>query len=407
MYDVAIIGGGIVGLATALAVTERYPTARLVQFEKEPVWAAHQTGHNSGVLHSGLYYRPGSQKAEMCRRGNQSMVRFCERHGVAYETCGKLVVATSAGEVPALAELAVRGRANGVAVREVRGGEVAELEPHVSAVAGLHVPSTGIVDFRAVCETMARILGERGADLHLATKVLAVHGRPGLPGRSIETNAGTVDADVVVNCAGLHSDRVARAAGADPEARIVPFRGEYFELVPGRRHLVRNLIYPVPNPVFPFLGVHFTRMLDGSVHAGPNAVPALAREGYRKRDVSVRDTAETLFFPGFWRLARRHADEGIKEIWRSLHKAAFVRSLQRLVPEIGAEDLVPAPAGVRAQALSPSGLLVDDFLVVDTPGAIHVCNAPSPAATSSLEIGRAIAERIPPPHGRAHVAFGA
>jgi len=290
-------------------------------------------------------------------------------------------------------------------VRELTGAEVRELEPHVHAVAGLHVPSTGIVDYRAVCEAMARLLSERGVDLRLATEVRKVHGRAGMRGRSIDTTGGRFDAHVVVNCAGLQSDRVARAAGADPKARIVPFRGEYFELVADRRYLVRNLIYPVPNPAFPFLGVHFTRMLDGSVHAGPNAVPALKREGYRKRDVSLRDTAETLLYPGFWRLARRHGNEGIKEIWRSLSKAAFVRSLQRLVPEVTSADLIPAAAGVRAQALSPSGLLVDDFLLVETEDTIHVCNAPSPAATSSLEIGRAVASRLPPFPSRRSVAF--
>ena len=253
---------------------------------------------------------------------------------------------------------------------------------------------------------MAGLLHERGVDLRLGTEVIRVQGRPGMAGRSIDTTEGPVDAHVVVNCAGLQSDRVARAAGADPKARIVPFRGEYFELVPARRHLVRNLVYPVPNPAFPFLGVHFTRMLDGSVHAGPNAVPALKREGYRKGDVSVRDTMETLLYPGFWRLARRHGGEGIMEIWRSLSKAAFVRSLQRLVPEVSSEDLIPAPAGVRAQALNPSGLLVDDFLLVETPDTVHVCNAPSPAATSALEIGRAVASRLPPFPSRRLVAPG-
>jgi L-2-hydroxyglutarate oxidase len=403
MYDIAIIGGGIIGLTTAYAVLDQYPNVRLIQIEKEATWAAHQTGRNSGVLHSGIYYQPDSLKARLCREGNESMIRFCQEHGVAFEVCGKLIVATEDSELAELEKLHQRGLANGIPVQKMTAAEVTEREPFVEAKAGLHVSSTGITDFQAVCDTLARLLQEKGAELRLETEVLGTYSRG--HGRLIETTTGPLTAGVVVNCAGLQSDRVALASGYDPKARIMPFRGEYYELVPSRRHLIKNLVYPVPNPLFPFLGVHFTRMIDGSIHAGPNAVLALKREGYRKRDVSMKDTAELVRFPGFRRLARRHGTEGAKEVWRSLSKSAFTRSLQRLVPDVQAEDLVTSAAGVRAQAVNPDGSLVDDFLVITSYDMVHVCNAPSPAATSSLAIGRDIATRIPALPTRRQFAF--
>ncbi len=391
-YDVAVIGGGIVGLSTAMEIGRRQPAARVVVIEKESRWAAHQTGHNSGVIHSGIYYRPGSFKARFCREGNLSMVAFCRANDIPHEICGKVIVATEPGELPQLEALHQRGLDNGLEVRRLTAEQVTEVEPHVRSVGGLQVPSTGIVDYAGVSRAYAQIVEAQGGDLRLGTTVEAI--RSTTPGYVLETDAGELEARFVINCAGLHSDRVARLAGVDPAAQIVPFRGEYFELKPERCHLVRSLVYPVPNPDFPFLGVHFTKMIDGSVHAGPNAVPGLKREGYRKRDVSTRDVVETLRFPGFWRMARKHHDEGRKEIVRSFSKAAFVRSLQRLIPEVTADDIVPTHAGVRAQALLRSGQLVDDFLLVHGRQAVHVCNAPSPAATASLEIGKAVADAL-------------
>lgn len=392
-HDVAVIGGGIVGLATAAALTERYPDARVLVVEKEDAWASHQTGRNSGVIHSGIYYRPGSLKARFARAGCRSMVEFCRRHDLPYEITGKVIVATREEERPRLEALYRRGLENGLALQRLDAEGVLEHEPHVRAVAGIFVPSTGITDYAAVCRTLARLVEDGGGTLRLGTEVTGLRERPS--GWLLETDRGEVEAGWVINCAGLHSDRVARLGGADPGARIVPFRGEYFELTPQTRHLVRGLIYPVPNPDFPFLGVHFTRMVDGSVHAGPNAVLAYAREGYRKTDVDLADLVDTLSYTGFWRLAARHAGEGLKEMWRSYSRAAFVRSLQALIPEITENDVVPSPAGVRAQALTRAGELVDDFLIVERPRALHVCNAPSPAATSSLEIAREVVGRLP------------
>lgn len=391
-YDYAVVGGGIVGLSIASALGKRSPGARVVVVEKEDGWAAHQTGNNSGVIHSGLYYKPGSLKAKLCTAGARSMVEFCQEHGIAHRVTGKVVVATRPDEVPRLDALFERGVANGVPVRRLTPEQVCELEPHVVSVAGLHVASTGIVDYKAVCRAHAGLVEAQGGELRLSTTVTGL--RPSASGTVVLTDRGDFEARTLVNCAGLQSDRVARLAGADPEARIVPFRGEYYELRPEARHLVNTLVYPVPNPAFPFLGVHFTKMIDGTVHAGPNAVPALSREGYTWRDFDRGDVAEVLSYPGFWRLARKHWDEGAREIWRSISKAAFVRSLQALVPEVTADDVVPAHAGVRAQALRADGALVDDFLVVRRPGSVHVCNAPSPAATSSLEIARAVVDGL-------------
>jgi (S)-2-hydroxyglutarate dehydrogenase len=393
MYDFAIIGGGIVGLSTAMALGKRYANARILLLEKESYWAFHQTGNNSGVIHSGIYYKPGSFKAKFCRDGANSMVEFCQEHGIAHEVCGKVIVATSQAELPRLENLYKRGLDNGIKVQRISPEEVREIEPHVSCVGGIRVFSTGIVNYREVSNKYAELIAKQGGDLRLNTKVEKI--RPSGKNQVLETNNGSFETRFVINCAGLHSDRIAKLGNVEPQAKIVPFRGEYYELTPEKRYLVKTLIYPVPNPDFPFLGVHFTRMIDGSVHAGPNAVLSLKREGYEKTDFDFKDFAEVMAYPGFWKLAAKHADEGIKEIIRSFSKAAFVRSLQQLIPEVQAEDLVPTHAGVRAQALKNDGSLVDDFLIVQGQNSIHVCNAPSPAATSSLEIGKAIVEQIP------------
>jgi (S)-2-hydroxyglutarate dehydrogenase len=393
MYDYAIIGGGIVGLSTGMALGNRYPDAKILVLEKESRWAFHQTGNNSGVIHSGIYYKPGSFKAKFCRDGCQSMVEFCQQHEIPYEVCGKVIVATEERELPLLENLYQRGLQNGIKVARITAEEVKEYEPHVSCIAGVRVFSTGIADYKRVCQKYAELIEQQGGDLRLNTKVEKIVETRN--GQILETNQGTFETRFVINCAGLHSDRVARLGKVDPQAKIVPFRGEYYELVPDKRYLVKGLIYPVPNPAFPFLGVHFTRMIDGSVHAGPNAVLSLKREGYKKTDFDLRDFAEVMAYPAFWKLAAKHADEGIKEIIRSFSKAAFVRSLQRLIPEVKSEDLIPTHAGVRAQALMNDGKLVDDFLIIKGQNSVHVCNAPSPAATSSIEIGKAVVEQIP------------
>jgi (S)-2-hydroxyglutarate dehydrogenase len=386
--DVVIVGAGIVGLATANAVQLRYPGRSVLVLEKEARPGMHQTGHNSGVIHSGIYYKPGSFKAEFCKAGNAALQRFCVENEIPFEICGKVIVATDQGELPQLEKLWERGVANGLEVRRLSAAELREIEPHVAGVAGLHVPSTGIVDYKAVVARLADLVTSRGGEIRCGTRVLAVKGQVA------ETTSGAIEMNTLVNCAGLHSDRLARASGVSLGARIVPFRGEYYQLRPERASLVRGLIYPVPNPSFPFLGVHCTRMMDGSIHLGPNAVLALSREGYHKSTISVRDTIETLSFPGFWKLAARHWREGAHEMIRSFSRAAFVRSLQRLVPEITDEDVIPSEAGVRAQALRPDGTLEDDFLIMKQGRTIHVCNAPSPAATASLKIGETVAAAI-------------
>ncbi|HEY9862479.1 MAG TPA: L-2-hydroxyglutarate oxidase [Candidatus Obscuribacterales bacterium] len=395
MYDFAIIGGGIAGLSTGMALGQKYPDAKILVLEKESNWAFHQTGNNSGVIHSGIYYKPGSFKAKFCRDGSRSMVEFCQEHGIAHEVCGKVIVATDESELPRLENLFQRGLENGLNVTKISAEEVREVEPHVNCIAGIRVPTTGIVSYKQVCLKYADLIRLQGGDLRLNTKVTKIVQAGDR--QVLETNQGDFETRFVVNCAGLHSDRVARMGQADPKAKIVPFRGEYYELVPEKRYLVKTLIYPVPNPAFPFLGVHFTKMIDGTVHAGPNAVLSLKREGYKKTDFDLRDFAEVMTYPAFWKLAAKHADEGIQEIIRSFSKAAFVRSLQKLIPEVCSEDLIPTHAGVRAQALMDDGKLVDDFLIISGPNSIHVCNAPSPAATSSLEIGKAIAAQIPQP----------
>jgi L-2-hydroxyglutarate oxidase len=393
MYDYAVIGGGIVGLAAAIAVSKRYPAARIVVLEKEQTWASHQTGNNSGVIHSGIYYKPGSYKAQFCREGNRSMVEFCQQHNIAHEVCGKVIVATEHHELLMLENLYQRGLANGLQVKQLLAEQVKEIEPHVQCLAGLRVPSTGIVDYKQVCQKYVEIFQAQSGELRLNTQVKKISTRSDTT--ILETNNGIFETRFVINCAGLHSDRIAQLTNINPEAKIVPFRGEYYELKPEKRYLVKSLIYPVPNPAFPFLGVHFTRMIDGTVHAGPNAVLSFKREGYHKTDFNLRDFAEVMTYSGFWKLAAKHAAEGLQEIVRSYSKTAFVRSLQRLIPEVTEDDVIPTHAGVRAQALRSDGQLVDDFLLVSSPNALHVCNAPSPAATSSLEIGKEIASQVP------------
>lgn len=397
MYDFAIAGGGIVGLSTAMALGQQYPEARIVVLEKESRLAFHQTGNNSGVIHSGIYYKPGSFKAKFCRDGSRSIVEFCQKHDIDYEICGKVIVATEEKELPQLEKLYQRGQENGLSVTKLSAEQVKEIEPHVQCLAGIRVPTTGIVNYKQVCQKYAELIASQGGELRLNTKVENISPTGSSQIQIIETNNGTFATRYFINCAGLHSDRLAKLAQVDPQAQIVPFRGEYYELVPQKRYLVKTLIYPVPNPDFPFLGVHFTKMIDGSVHAGPNAVLSLKREGYKKTDFDWQDFVEVMTYPGFWKLAAKHTDAGVAEIIRSFSKAAFVRSLQRLIPEVQADDLIPTHAGVRAQALMDDGKLVDDFLIVPGQNSVHICNAPSPAATSSLEIGKAIVKQIPAP----------
>lgn len=391
-YDAAIIGGGIVGLATAWRLMEDRPR-RLVVLEAAEDIATHQTGTNSGVIHAGLYYRPGSLKARLCTEGREALYRFCDAHGVAIDRCGKLVLATTPAEVVRLDALFERAVANGVGgLTKLTPESIGDIEPHARGLAGLHVRDTGIVDYRGVCVALAADIEARGGEVRRASRVLGCT-RDGLDLR-VQTTSGEVACRVVVGCAGLHADRVARLCGLSPEVTIMPFRGEYYELVAARRELVRHLIYPVPDPSLPFLGVHFTRRVDGTREAGPNAVLALAREGYRWSTVSVPDLREMAAFPGAWRLARRYWRVGIDECLRSLSKQRFVTALQRLVPEIRSADLRPAGAGVRAQAVGRDGRLLDDFHILESDRMVHVINAPSPAATASLSIGRHVAALV-------------
>jgi L-2-hydroxyglutarate oxidase len=393
MYDFAIVGGGIVGLSTGMALTKRYPGAKIVMIEKEKDWARHQTGHNSGVIHSGIYYKPGSYKARFAREGNAAMVEFCKEHGIAYDVCGKVIVATEPKELPLLDNLYQRGLQNELNVKKIDKDELKEIEPHVAGLAAIRVPSCGIADYKGVSRTFARIIQEGGGELRLGTKVENIAEEANKV--TIETNRGTIEARFLINCAGLHSDRVAKMTGMKTGMKIVPFRGEYYELVPEKRHLVKHLIYPVPNPDFPFLGVHFTRMINGEVHAGPNAVLAFKREGYTKKDIDIKDVLEVLTYSGFWKMAMPNMKEGMKEMVRSFSKQAFLHSLQRLIPELTEKDIVPTHAGVRAQALMHDGSMVDDFAIFSGKSSMHVCNAPSPAATASIKIGEEIANRVP------------
>ncbi len=390
--DVAIIGGGIVGLATAYRLTERFPDKNVILLEKEAELAQHQTGHNSGVLHSGIYYKPGSLKARNCHEGKQAMEAFCNREKIPFEICGKVIVAVDSSELPQLERIHQRGQENSVPSEMIDAARLHELEPHAAGIQAIHVPGAGIVDYGRVCQRLAEILRARHGRIETNSRI-----------NRIEQNAESVTvhaagrkwtASTLVNCAGLHADRVTRQSGCQPSARIVPFRGEFYVLSNEAHHLCRNLIYPVPDPSFPFLGVHFTRCIDGTVECGPNAVLAFAREGYTKTTVNIRYLAESLTYPGFLRLAVKYWRVGATEMWRSLSKRAFVRALQRLVPEIRAEHLTAAPAGVRAQAVTPDGAMVDDFVIQRTGRVVNVGNAPSPAATSALNIGAMIVDEL-------------
>lgn len=389
--DIVVVGGGIVGLATAHQLLKQQPNLQVMVVEKEPSVAVHQTGHNSGVLHSGIYYKPGSRKALLATSGRAAMVKFCEQHDIAHDVCGKVIVATQDVDLPRLDALEERAQANGVAARRISAAELNELEPYAAGIAGLHVRAAGITNYGKVCQVMAKEIGALGGTVRTGTEVTDI--REGSTVR-VSTTKGDIEASLVVTCGGLQSDRLALKTAPETTERIMPFRGEYFELAPDRRHLVNNLIYPVPDPDFPFLGVHLTRMIDGSIHAGPNAVLALAREGYTWGDIDLTDLSEVLRNPGWWRLARNYWKTGMGEYYRSLSKRAFVKALQRLVPAVQVEDLVPSPAGVRAQAVSREGSLLDDFVWKETDRVVNVLNAPSPAATASLAIGDAIVERL-------------
>jgi L-2-hydroxyglutarate oxidase LhgO len=391
--DLLIIGAGIVGLATGLEVTRRFPGKRLLIVEKEDHIAAHQTGHNSGVIHSGIYYRTGSLKARNCVTGCASMKRFCAEHDIPYEECGKLVVATAPDEVPRLHALHERGVANGVErLHMLDRDEFRELEPHADGICALHVPSTGIVDYKLVAAKYAELIEQADGEIVLRAEVTGL--RDNGDSNIVETTAGSFRATYAINCAGLYSDTITRMAGCKTDLEIVPFRGEYYEIKPERRHLVRNPIYPVPDPRFPFLGVHFTRHIDGSVEAGPNALLALRREGYVGSDVDLTEAVEMLQWPGFWKMARKYWKMGAAEQYRAWIKPAFTRALQQMVPELTADDLIPGGSGVRAQAVDRNGNLLDDFRFVHSKRMIHVCNVPSPAATASLEIGREVVDLL-------------
>jgi L-2-hydroxyglutarate oxidase len=387
--DVIIVGGGIVGLAVALEITKRFPHLRLLLLEKEDRVGQHQSSHNSGVIHSGVYYKPGSHKAKLCVEGARAMIEFCSAHDIPHEVCGKVIVATHPEEFPGLEELRRRGEANGLTgLRMIGLEQLHEIEPHASGLRALVVPSTGITDYAKVCDKYAELIRAQGGSILTST---AVTGLQNLVGEIVvETSGGAFSTSYIINCAGLFSDRIACMAGGKPDVLIVPFRGEYYDLIPQRSSLVRSLIYPVPDPQFPFLGVHFTRRVNGTVDAGPNAVLAFRREGYRRTDFSLRDLAASLAFPGFWRMSMKHWRSGLDEFHRSFSKAVFVRALQRLLPELRSEDLIPGGSGVRAQALRRDGTLVDDFQFAPSGRMLHVLNVPSPAATASLVIGRAI-----------------
>ena len=393
-YDIAVVGGGIVGLSFAMQTTELYPHLRLLILEKESGVAQHQTGHNSGVIHSGVYYKPGSLKARLCVEGARAMVEFCGRNAIPHEVCGKLIVATTAEEAVRLDDLRQRGEANGLTgLRLLEPEAMRELEPHVGGVRALAVPSTGITDYALVAAKYAEIATGRGAELKTGAEVMGF--RASANETAILTRRGDFSTRYLVNCAGLYSDRIARLAGHDPELMIVPFRGEYYDLAKERQTLVRAPIYPVPDPQYPFLGVHFTKRIHGNVDAGPNAVLALRREGYRRTDFALGEAMETLMYPGFRKIARQQWRHGLAEIRRSLRKSEFVASCRRLVPELRDEDMSPGGSGVRAQALGPDGNLVDDFRFVPRDRFLHVLNVPSPAATASLPIGREILKMVP------------
>jgi L-2-hydroxyglutarate oxidase len=394
IYDVVVVGGGIVGLATAFKIKESRPDFKVLLLEKENAVAAHQTGHNSGVIHSGLYYKPNSLKATNCIEGYKMLVDFAQKEEIPYDLCGKIVVATRPKQIPILEDLYKRGAANGLSgFKMLDKDQLKEYEPHVNGIKGFFVPQTGIINYTAVCQKYAQKVQVLGGEIQFGEKVIEIKNSGSVS--TIVTEKNYYQTKLVVNCAGLYSDKVAQMTqNEDIHLRIVPFRGEYFELKPNKQYLVKNLIYPVPDPNFPFLGVHFTRMIGGGVEAGPNAVLAFRREGYKKLDINARELWETLAWPGFQKVAAKYWQTGLGEMYRSFSKAAFTKALQELIPDIRADDLVPGGAGVRAQACDRDGGLLDDFSIIERPNAINVCNAPSPAATSSLSIGKAVAELV-------------
>lgn len=390
-HDVIIVGGGIVGLATALKLLDKNPATKILLIEKENEVARHQTGNNSGVIHSGLYYKPGSLKAKNCIHGYNLLIDFCQQHEIPFELCGKIVVASEEKELPLLNNLYERGHQNGLKDFKMLGkDELKEYEPHVTGLAGFFVPQTGIVDYKVVAEKYAEQIRKRGGQILLGEKVIGIKVEE--KNVHVETDKSTHNASMLINCAGLYSDKIARLTSENVNVKIIPFRGEYFKLKKDKEYLVKNLIYPVPDPDFPFLGVHFTRMMKGGVEAGPNAVLAFSREGYRKSDINLKELGESLAWPGFQKVARKYWKTGMGEMYRSFSKAAFTKALQKLIPEIQENDLVEGGAGVRAQACDRTGGLVDDFLIIEEKKVINVCNAPSPAATSSLSIGETLAE---------------
>lgn len=392
MNDYLIIGGGIVGLSVGMTILERNPNAKITILEKEAGIAQHQTGHNSGVIHSGIYYKPGSYKARFAKAGSEGMRKFCQENGIRHDICGKVIVATKNSELPQLEKLYERALQNGLDVTRLNKEELLEKEPHVNGVQAIHVPAAGIVNYKAVSEKIAEIIRSHGGSIVNNAEVRAIDERP--DGVTVETKVSTYKAKFLVNCAGLQSDRIAKMAGYIVDMKILPFRGEYFKLTKEKRALVNNLIYPVPNPEFPFLGVHFTRMIDGEVDVGPNAVPGFKREAYTKTSFNLKDFGEMMTYPGFWKLGMKHVKEGLDEMVRSVSKHKFVENARTLIPDISADDLIPAPAGVRAQALKSDGTLVDDFFIVNGRSSVHVCNAPSPAATAALEIGKEVVNKI-------------
>jgi L-2-hydroxyglutarate oxidase len=393
MFDICIIGGGILGLATAYQLSKKHPKLKLAVLEKETSLAKHQTGHNSGVLHTGIYYKPGSLKAINCRNGKKAMEQFCKEQGIEHELCGKIIVALNDEEIPRMQNIFQRGQENGVNCKIISREEMLEIEPHVAGVQAIHVPECGIVNYKQVCLRLGEIIQEKEENkIFLGQQVTKI--RNMATSLVVETDKQQIECKHLINCGGLHSDKLTKLGGQPPPAKIIPFKGEYFELKEDAKHLCKNLIYPVPDPAFPFLGVHFTRMIDGTVECGPNAVLAFGREAYGKFDLNLKDLLESITYPGFQKMAIKHWKMGWGEMWRSYNKGAFVKALRRLIPEIEAKNLLPAPAGIRAQAVSPRGALVDDFLIESNDRIINVCNAPSPAATASLNIGATIMAKL-------------
>jgi L-2-hydroxyglutarate oxidase len=393
MFDICIIGGGIVGLATAYQVSKKYPKLNMAVFEKESSLSHHQTGHNSGVLHTGIYYKPGSLKAINCRNGKKAMEQFCKEQGIEYELCGKIIVALNDEEILRLQNIFQRGQENGVNCKIISRKEMLEIEPHIAGLQAIHVPECGIVNYKQVCLRLGEIIEEKEENkIFLGHQVNRIRNLK--TNLVVETDQQQIECKHLINCGGLHSDKLTKLGGQEPPAKIIPFKGEYYELNPSAKHLCKNLIYPVPDPAFPFLGVHFTRMIDGTVECGPNAVLAFGREAYGKFDLNLKDFLESITYPGFQKMAIKHWKMGWGEMWRSYNKDAFVKALRRLIPEIEANHISAAPAGIRAQAVTADGVLVDDFLIENNDRIINVCNAPSPAATASLNIGSTIMAQL-------------